>query len=206
MLTHCSMWYLLGFFLWYWIACMQRVDIYHWEHRGAKVKCDHRYFRKHDILGKPLNPRLAVGKNDVIALDAWWGHDIETLSALLALCVGNPPVTGGFPSQRASNVELWYFLCCYPECTVEQSVWLPVLWDGAKQMWHHGVCDIWLQWSWRWSWTVSTVVYATPASIPTPNSSTQKALAVWPSQTSRATSRPSVHVSYSSSTEILTKG
>ena len=25
------------------------------------------------------------------------------LSALLALCEGNPPVTGGFPSQRASD-------------------------------------------------------------------------------------------------------
>ena len=94
MLTHCSMWYLLGFFLWYLIACMQRVDIYHWEHRGAKVKCDHRYFRKHDILGKPLNPRLAVGKNDVIALDAWWGHDIETLSALLAQWLVDSPHKG----------------------------------------------------------------------------------------------------------------
>ena len=26
-------------------------------------------------------------------------------STLLALCEGNPPVTGGFPSQRASNAE-----------------------------------------------------------------------------------------------------
>ena len=26
-------------------------------------------------------------------------------SALLALCEGNPPVTGGFPSQRASNID-----------------------------------------------------------------------------------------------------
>ena len=31
----------------------------------------------------------------------WW-HQI---SALLALCEGNPPDTGGFPSQRASNTE-----------------------------------------------------------------------------------------------------
>ena len=29
--------------------------------------------------------------------------DIEMLSLLLALCVGNPLVTGGFPSQRASD-------------------------------------------------------------------------------------------------------
>ena len=29
-----------------------------------------------------------------------WRHQMETFSALLALCVGNPAVTGGFPSQR----------------------------------------------------------------------------------------------------------
>ena len=33
-----------------------------------------------------------------------------TLSALLALCEGNPPVTDGFPSQGASCADLWYFV------------------------------------------------------------------------------------------------
>ena len=31
---------------------------------------------------------------------SWWRHQMETFSALLALCEGNPPATGGFPSQR----------------------------------------------------------------------------------------------------------
>ena len=30
----------------------------------------------------------------------WWRHQIKTFSALLAHCEGNPPVTGGFLSQR----------------------------------------------------------------------------------------------------------
>ena len=30
----------------------------------------------------------------------WWRHQMETISALLALCAGNSPVTGEFPSQR----------------------------------------------------------------------------------------------------------
>ena len=29
----------------------------------------------------------------------WWRHQMETFSALLALCAGIPLVTGGFPSQ-----------------------------------------------------------------------------------------------------------
>ena len=41
---------------------------------------------------------------------------------------GNPLITEGSPSQ--SNVELWCFLCCYPEQAVEQTVQWPVFWGG----------------------------------------------------------------------------
>ena len=40
---------------------------------------------------------------DIYAHFTWWHHQVETFSALLALVWGilwNPPVTGGFPSQR----------------------------------------------------------------------------------------------------------
>ena len=30
----------------------------------------------------------------------WWRHQMETFSALLAICVGNSPVPGQFPAQR----------------------------------------------------------------------------------------------------------
>ena len=32
----------------------------------------------------------------------FWRHQMETFSELLLLCGGNPPVTGGFPSQKDS--------------------------------------------------------------------------------------------------------
>ena len=31
---------------------------------------------------------------------AWWRHQMETFSALLAICAGNSPVNGEFPTQR----------------------------------------------------------------------------------------------------------
>ena len=31
---------------------------------------------------------------------SWWRHQMETFSALLAICTGNSPVSGEFPSQR----------------------------------------------------------------------------------------------------------
>ena len=32
--------------------------------------------------------------------ESWWSYDMDMLSALLALCEGNPPITGGFPSHK----------------------------------------------------------------------------------------------------------
>ena len=44
---------------------------------------------------------------------SWWRHDTETISALLSICEGNPPVTDGFPLLRAGNadMELWKSSC-----------------------------------------------------------------------------------------------
>ena len=33
-------------------------------------------------------------------MSTWWRHQMETLSALLAMCAGNSPVPGEFPAQR----------------------------------------------------------------------------------------------------------
>ena len=30
----------------------------------------------------------------------WWRHQMETFSAILAICAGNSPVPGEFPTQR----------------------------------------------------------------------------------------------------------
>ena len=44
---------------------------------------------------------------------AWWRHQIESFSALLALCVGNSPVPDEFPSQRpvTRSFEVFFDLC-----------------------------------------------------------------------------------------------
>ena len=50
-----------------------------------------RYHETHSPIGQ------AHDQNDL----SWWRHQMETFSALLALCVGNSPVTDEFPSQRS---------------------------------------------------------------------------------------------------------
>ena len=51
--------------------------------------------------------RLVLSFRISIATCTWRRHDVDTLSTLLALCEGNPPGTGGFLSQIASNAEIW---------------------------------------------------------------------------------------------------
>ena len=42
----------------------------------------------------------------------WWRHQMETISALLALCEGNSPATGEFPSQSQRRGALMFFFIC----------------------------------------------------------------------------------------------
>ena len=48
---------------------------------------------------------------------------MEAFSALLTLGAGNSPVTGEFPSQRASDAELF-------EQMIEQTIEMPVIGDA----------------------------------------------------------------------------
>ena len=41
-------------------------------------------------------------KNNWWGCISWWRHQMETIFVLLALCAGNPPVSGEFPAQRRS--------------------------------------------------------------------------------------------------------
>ena len=43
----------------------------------------------------------------------WWRHQMETFSALLALCAGNSPASGEFPAQRpvTRSFDVFFDLC-----------------------------------------------------------------------------------------------
>ena len=44
-----------------------------------------------DFMGKPYN---------LCCFTSWWRHQMETFSALLAICAGSSPVPAEFPGQR----------------------------------------------------------------------------------------------------------
>ena len=46
------------------------------------------------------NARATILNPFNICIGTWWRHQMETFSALLAICAGNSPVPGEFPAQR----------------------------------------------------------------------------------------------------------
>ena len=52
-----------------------------------------------------------------------WRHQKETFSALLALCAGNPPVTGEFPAQRPVTRSFDVFFDLRPNERLSKQSW-----------------------------------------------------------------------------------
>ena len=100
--------------------------------------------RFHEILDFIIMVDICNYHADVTVDWVWhdvvWRHRMETHSALLVLCEGNPPTTDKFFLQRASisKVALWCCLWCAPEQTVEQTVELLLILDDITvMMWRH---------------------------------------------------------------------
>ena len=69
-------------------------------------------------------------------MTSWNGN----ASILLALCEGNPLVTGGFPPQRTSNVDLWCFVDVSPTKSLsKQSGWGVGYYDDNRRCHNEGI-------------------------------------------------------------------
>ena len=53
---------------------------------------------------------IVVVKSRVLS---WWRHQLKTFSTSLALCDGNPPVTGGFPSHQWHGALMFSLICAW---------------------------------------------------------------------------------------------
>ena len=82
-------------------------------------------------------------------LIVWWRHQMETISALLALCTGNSPVTGEFPLQRPVTLSFdVFFDLRLKKWLWKQSIprWFetlsPSLWRHCHG-WPRLMCNLW---------------------------------------------------------------
>ena len=54
---------------------------------------------------------------------AWWRHQMETFSALLAICAGNSPVPGEFPTQRPVTWSFDVYFDLRPNKRLSKQSW-----------------------------------------------------------------------------------
>ena len=67
----------------------------------------------------------------------WWRHQIETFSALLAICAGNSLVTSEFPAQRpvTRSFDVFFDLCLNKRLSKQLwGWWLEMPWHP---LWRH---------------------------------------------------------------------
>ena len=68
---------------------------------------------------------------------SWWRHQMETFSALLALCAGNSPVPGEFPAQRpvTRSFDVFFYLC--PTKRLSKQSWGWWFETLSSPLWRH---------------------------------------------------------------------
>ena len=68
---------------------------------------------------------------------AWWRHQVERFSALLAICAGNSPVTGEFPAQMSVTRSLDVLLGLRPNKRFSKQWWCWWFEAPSCQLWRY---------------------------------------------------------------------
>ena len=67
----------------------------------------------------------------------WWHHQMETFSALLAICAGNSPVPGEFPTQRPVTRSFDVFFDLGPNKQLSKHWWCWWFETPSRPLWCH---------------------------------------------------------------------
>ena len=67
----------------------------------------------------------------------WWCQQMETFSALLAICMGNSPVTREFPTQRPVTRSFDVFFDLHPNKRLSKQSWCWWFEMPLCPLWHH---------------------------------------------------------------------
>ena len=68
---------------------------------------------------------------------SWWRHQMETFSALLAICAGNSPVPGEFPTQRPVTRGFDVFFDLRPNNRLSKQWWSWWFETPTCPLWRH---------------------------------------------------------------------
>ena len=84
-------------------------------------------------------PKSLVLRIDILP---WWRHQMETFSVLLALCAGNSPVAGEFPSQRPETRNFDVFFDLHLNKRLSKQSRRRLVKTPWRSLWRH--CSLWV--------------------------------------------------------------
>ena len=79
---------------------------------------------------------------------SWWRHQMETFSALLAICAGNSPVPGEFPAQRPVTRSFDVFFDLRLNKRLSKQPWVWWFDTPSWSLWRH--CNGYNHWNGNW--------------------------------------------------------
>ena len=93
-----------------------------------------------ELHGKHRIPNAISGQPNVVGaenlLDSWWRHQMETFSALLAICAGNS-VPGEFPTQRPVTRSFDVYFDLRPDKRLSKQSWGWWFETLSHSLWRH---------------------------------------------------------------------
>ena len=76
-------------------------------------------------------------------LETWWRYQMETFSALLAICAGNSPVPGEFPTQRPVTRSFDVYFDLRPNKRLSKQLWGWWFETLFRPLWRHRNAHQW---------------------------------------------------------------
>ena len=80
---------------------------------------------------------VIYGVISFFGIDLWWRHQMETFSAVLAICAGNSPVLGEFPTQRPVTRSFDVFFDLRLNKRLSKQSWGWWLETLSRPLWRH---------------------------------------------------------------------
>ena len=79
---------------------------------------------------------------------SWWRHQMETFSAFMAICAGNSPVPGEFPTQRPVTRSFDVYFVLSPNKRLSKQSWGWWFETLSPPLWRHRNVFFTLLWIW----------------------------------------------------------
>ena len=145
----CSHYYVEYYMALYWSWCIDR---------SSNVNAQRNLYLRKDtiivLLSIIFQPWDWAGQSKSLIMDdknlfilqvrcygvSWWRHQMETFPALLALCVGNSPVTGEFPTQRPVTRSFDVFFDLRLNKRLGKPSWRRWFETPLRSLWRH--CNV----------------------------------------------------------------